>query len=136
MGPESTTIEAGLPVILDCIIDGFPLPIISWFKDGLPLRDCSLEPVGQVCITDVFTVYLPSARPEDSGAYTCLAEGTDTTITLTAVVTVLPRRSECMLRLWCAPNIIMSPFSPALHQLATCYSVCVQWCICETRLCG
>ena len=93
--PNSTTVEAGSSIILDCLIDGFPAPTITWFKDGIALPACSQElPPQEVCVDNIFSVYVTSGRVSDSGAYTCRAQSSRGYFEYTAVVTVLPKRSK------------------------------------------
>ena len=62
----------GEDVAMECkILEGYPSPIITWEKDGVPLNTTSNNPV--LC--------LDSVKPENSGDYTCKASntwGTDT----------------------------------------------------------
>lgn len=62
----------GQDVVMECkILEGYPLPIITWEKDGIPLNTTSNSPV--LC--------LDSVKPEYSGDYRCKASntwGTDT----------------------------------------------------------
>ena len=95
--PESQVLDSGSSLLLDCVVHGSPPPSISWAKDNqsLPICDNTL-PQGTLCVHSDSYIYVPSAREQDSGVYTCTAEGDDEVLTLLADITVLPARRECV----------------------------------------
>ena len=60
------------PATLNCKADGFPLPTIEWYKDGLKVQSTSTRlilPTGSL-----FFLYLPhKAKDPDTGTYWCIA---------------------------------------------------------------
>ena len=94
MTPQSVTTKAGSPVVLDCIVDGFPRPTVSWFRDGFPLWPCPEVPHLRICVQDRFSINIRSAREADSGVYRCDVMSEAGSLSHTAVITILPRRSE------------------------------------------
>uniref|UniRef100_A0A8C9R6U4 Hemicentin-1 n=1 Tax=Scleropages formosus TaxID=113540 RepID=A0A8C9R6U4_SCLFO len=55
--------------ILSCFADGVPQPLISWEKEGIPLRNA----VGKHTILPSGDLIIESSQHEDSGSYTCSA---------------------------------------------------------------
>lgn len=94
VGPASILEVAGSIIVLDCLVDGLPAPTVTWSRDGILLPPCPARFVGQVCVTDNKYIYVQSSREEDSGVYTCQAEGVGGSMTYTVAVTILPRRGE------------------------------------------
>ncbi|XP_073807729.1 uncharacterized protein isoform X2 [Danio rerio] len=68
-GPQNVTVPVEMEAALHCIVEGFPIPIVQWFKDGNPLHDSSrldLQKDGQLLI-------FQRVLPEDEGLYFCEA---------------------------------------------------------------
>ncbi|KAL5487261.1 hypothetical protein EMCRGX_G019841 [Ephydatia muelleri] len=76
--PENITVPTGGRVMLFCIAEGNPWPVISWHKDGVLLRNAHDQ-----------VLSLSKATPEMSGAYTCVASnGGSSDVSTTALVRV------------------------------------------------
>ena len=91
VGPASVVKEEGSFVVLDCVVDGFPTPTITWTKDLANVPPC---PRSEVCVSEGNFIYIPSARPQDSGLYTCHVQRFMERLTYSADVTVLARNSK------------------------------------------
>lgn len=64
--------EPGEKIYLSCRVEAEPKPSVTWFKDGLPLRNdgrtlVEVDEVGNCLLT------ILSANESDSGAYRCVA---------------------------------------------------------------
>lgn len=93
--PESQTLDSGSLLVLDCIVDGYPPPSLSWTRNGVPLPECApTGPQTSLCVDPLSYIYVPSARQQDGGVYTCRAERDDQTLLYSADITILPPRSE------------------------------------------
>nr|XP_033816119.1 hemicentin-1 isoform X1 [Geotrypetes seraphini] len=55
--------------ILPCIVEGIPVPAITWKKEGAPLTNT----LGKYTVLQYGELILDNAAPEDSGSYTCIA---------------------------------------------------------------
>ncbi|XP_042242464.1 fibroblast growth factor receptor-like 1, partial [Homarus americanus] len=60
----------GHNVKLKCSVTGKPEPTVTWYKDGLELREGSL---GGESRLNRHSLHLLDLRPEDAGTYTCAA---------------------------------------------------------------
>lgn len=70
MEPE-LTIPNGEPIILKCKVGGYPPPSLSWYKDGVPLKN---NPEVEITTKGgESTLRVPDATEANSGAYSCLA---------------------------------------------------------------
>jgi len=58
----------GRQVVLTCDADGVPSPTVSWNNQGEPVSGRQ-----GMSISDTGALIISSARPEDSGPYTCTA---------------------------------------------------------------
>lgn len=63
--PQSLQVFVREPFNLTCITSGRPLPVVSWFKDGVPLVNNSRIIVG------ANTVSISDSIVNDTGIYTC-----------------------------------------------------------------
>ncbi|XP_047561044.1 hemicentin-1 isoform X2 [Lutra lutra] len=86
------TVNENSQAILPCMADGIPTPAINWKKDNVLLANLlgkyTIEPYGELILENVV--------PEDSGAYTCVANnaaGEDTHM-VSLTVHVLPTFTE------------------------------------------
>ncbi|KAI5614770.1 hemicentin-1 isoform X1 [Silurus asotus] len=69
-GPAERSVVLHNPLSLQCVVNGFPAPSITWLKDGRPIDTTQfllkLESGGRV-------LHIKEARAEDAGKYTCVA---------------------------------------------------------------
>lgn len=77
----------GNPIVLECKINGEPLPDVKWYKDGellLPSDRVKIEtyPDGTA------RLYIDKCHPGDEGIYRILAENPSGTANMKANVTV------------------------------------------------
>ena len=95
--PGSVVQEVGSVLLLECSADGIPFPTVTWTKDGVFLPPCSAALIGQICM-DRKSVFVQFSQEEDSGVYTCQAEGgLGDSVTYTVDVSIVPRRSKLLL---------------------------------------
>lgn len=70
----------GVPLVLKCKAGGYPHPKMTWYKDGVPLKN---EEPYQITTKDgTSTLMVPQAQEDDGGVYSCVAanpSGQDTT---------------------------------------------------------
>ncbi|XP_047673954.1 hemicentin-1 isoform X2 [Tachysurus fulvidraco] len=88
-------------VTLQCQTEGYPTPLVSWYKDGKPLSESVRHRV-----LSSGSLHLVFAQPGDTGLYTCTAANVAGSLRLEMSVTVLIpptiRRSEP--ELWVVEN--------------------------------
>ncbi|XP_016090019.1 hemicentin-1-like [Sinocyclocheilus grahami] len=68
-GPQNLTVPVEMEAALHCLVEGFPIPTVQWFKDGHPLPNSSrwdLQKDGQLLI-------FQRVLSEDEGLYFCEA---------------------------------------------------------------
>ncbi|XP_061788679.1 uncharacterized protein [Nerophis lumbriciformis] len=69
-GPDNTTVAVGTEVSMHCAVQGFPVPMVHWFKDDCLLTKCSasfsLHNNGQL-------LTFRNVSKEDEGFYRCEA---------------------------------------------------------------
>lgn len=68
-GPMNQTLPIKSVASLPCKVSGNPQPVVSWYKDGIPVSTSEkiiIEPNGLLTITDL-------NKNDDSGLYTCVA---------------------------------------------------------------
>ncbi|XP_051519218.1 roundabout homolog 3-like [Myxocyprinus asiaticus] len=68
-GPENVTVPVEMEAALHCVVEGFPIPTVQWFKDGQPLPNTSrwdLQKNGQLLV-------FQRVLSEDEGLYFCEA---------------------------------------------------------------
>ncbi|KAK3854928.1 hypothetical protein Pcinc_038641, partial [Petrolisthes cinctipes] len=80
----------GHNVKLKCQVTGKPEPTVTWFKDGLELREGSLG--GDSRLTRHY-LHLYDLRPQDAGTYTCAAANLSVPPPLTGLLGLLTRPS-------------------------------------------
>ncbi|MCJ8746806.1 hypothetical protein PDJAM_G00145990 [Pangasius djambal] len=69
-GPENITVAVGTETALHCVVHGFPIPKVQWFKDDQMLPNTSrwdLHDDGQLLVFE-------RVLPEDEGFYYCEAD--------------------------------------------------------------
>lgn len=67
-GPMNQTLPIKSVASLPCRVSGNPQPVVSWYKDGIPVSPSDkiiIEPNGLLTITDL-------SKNDDSGLYTCV----------------------------------------------------------------
>ncbi|XP_047364964.1 Down syndrome cell adhesion molecule-like protein Dscam2 isoform X2 [Vespa velutina] len=71
--PQQVTVDLGKDAEFQCSVTGRPLPVISWAKDGLPVREGSS---GRTKITENggSTLHISSIVRDDKGMYQCFAK--------------------------------------------------------------
>ena len=78
----------GSVVNIDCqLLEGYPAPDVSWFKDGLDIDLSS----GYVTISQNHSLRIASAQPQHAGAYVCKAQNSVGDDYLTVNLRVLRR---------------------------------------------
>ncbi|KAM3611520.1 uncharacterized protein V6R79_019985 [Siganus canaliculatus] len=69
-GPDNITVAVGTEVSMRCVVRGFPVPMVHWFKDGCLLSNCSasfrLHNNGQL-------LTFRNVTKEEGGLYHCEA---------------------------------------------------------------
>lgn len=71
---ENVKLEEGQNVQLACKIEGSPRPKLTWFKDGEPLPAASRFTPNYDYYTNIATLKIDTATPNDVGTYVVLAE--------------------------------------------------------------
>ncbi|XP_047443825.1 hemicentin-1 isoform X2 [Mugil cephalus] len=66
--PENVSVVVKNPVALSCEASGIPLPVISWLKDGRPIKTTSSVRV----LSGGRSLRLMHVAVEDAGRYTCI----------------------------------------------------------------
>ena len=62
-------------VLLDCDVTGLPSPVITWFKDDVPLLSDDDDPPGRLrVVDDAAKLIIDSAALSDAATYQCQAE--------------------------------------------------------------
>ncbi|KAJ9596374.1 hypothetical protein L9F63_012602, partial [Diploptera punctata] len=80
-------VDQGADVVLDCIVDGFPQPSVSWYKNGQDL----VPKEGSVIVTwelNHAKLELHNVNVKDAGRYTCKAINSVGTASSTADIVV------------------------------------------------
>ncbi|XP_050539953.1 peroxidasin isoform X2 [Daktulosphaira vitifoliae] len=99
------TVKTGTTVELQCITDGHPTPVITWFKDGK-----SITPGPRISFhNDRATVRLDYVKESDKGMFTCVAQnlaGTAESNTELKVRGFGPRK----------PKLVIKPFDMEAPQ--------------------
>ncbi|XP_072561163.1 uncharacterized protein [Paramormyrops kingsleyae] len=75
-GPENITVATDTEASLHCAIQGFPLPMVHWFKNSVPLQNdsrWSFSNSGQLLV-------FSKVSEEDEGFYHCEARGLKTSV--------------------------------------------------------
>ncbi|KAM4739603.1 obscurin isoform 2-T2 [Anableps anableps] len=84
--------QIGQTIKLTCRVSGFPKPVVSWIKDGLPLEDDPRHIIS-ADRSGTCSLVLDCLTPEDSGQYVCYATSSmGSSGTLAKVVVQAPPR--------------------------------------------
>lgn len=81
---KSYTVPVDGSVTLQCETEGYPIPSVSWYKDGKPLS----ESVHQRVLSSG-SLHIVFTQPGDTGIYTCTAANVAGSLSLEMSVTVL-----------------------------------------------
>ncbi|XP_046745786.1 Down syndrome cell adhesion molecule-like protein Dscam2 isoform X2 [Diprion similis] len=71
--PQQITVDLGKDTEFQCAVSGQPTPVISWTKDGLPLRDTSSSRI-RVAGHSGSTLHITGVSRDDRGMYQCFAK--------------------------------------------------------------
>lgn len=85
-----TTIEVGSDLTIPCSVEGYPIPTVSWYKDGQIIRNNIRRQV-----IDNQLIFFHT-NVSDSGSYTCFAYNSFSSDSQTVMVTIqdIVRRDE------------------------------------------
>lgn len=122
-GPSNQTLPLQSVAHLVCEAVGTPKPVISWYKEGVPV-----SPSSKVNMTNPSLVEIHNLSKEDSGAYTCVASSKNGKATWTGHLLVdNPKNPN--INFFKAPEAAMVPGPPsrphALNQSEG--SVTISW---------
>ncbi|XP_034170916.1 cell adhesion molecule Dscam2 isoform X3 [Osmia lignaria lignaria] len=71
--PQQVTVDLGKDAEFQCSVTGQPAPMISWTKDGLPVRE-GTSGRSKIAGTDGSTLRVASVARDDKGMYQCFAK--------------------------------------------------------------
>uniref|UniRef100_A0A182K663 Roundabout n=1 Tax=Anopheles christyi TaxID=43041 RepID=A0A182K663_9DIPT len=127
-GPCNQTLPIKSVAILPCRASGIPLPVISWYKDGIPV-----VPTEKINITESGTLSIADlSKIEDSGLYTCVASSKSGKSTWSALLRIdVPTNPN--IKFYRAPEAATYPGPPGKPQVTdiTESSVTISWVICS-----
>nr|XP_060154146.1 myosin light chain kinase, smooth muscle isoform X9 [Globicephala melas] len=86
---KDCTVVEGQDFVLQCSVQGTPVPRITWLLNGQPIQYAH-----STCEAGVAELHIQDALPEDEGTYTCLAENTLGQVSCSARVTVHEKKSD------------------------------------------
>ncbi|XP_012874877.1 PREDICTED: myosin light chain kinase, smooth muscle isoform X1 [Dipodomys ordii] len=86
---KDCTVIEGQDFVMQCSVQGTPVPRISWLLNGQPIQYAR-----STCKAGVAELHIQDALPEDRGIYTCLAENSLGQVSCSARVTVHEKKSE------------------------------------------
>eukprot|EP00070_Physeter_catodon_P003014 XP_007106321.2 myosin light chain kinase, smooth muscle isoform X2 [Physeter catodon] len=86
---KDCTVVEGQDFVLQCSVQGTPVPRITWLLNGQPIQYAH-----STCEAGVAELHIQDALPEDDGTYTCLAENTLGQVSCSARVTVHEKKSD------------------------------------------
>uniref|UniRef100_A0A182PK71 Roundabout n=1 Tax=Anopheles epiroticus TaxID=199890 RepID=A0A182PK71_9DIPT len=123
-GPCNQTLPVKSVAILPCKASGIPQPVISWYKDGIPVLasdKINITETGTLSIADL-------SKIDDSGLYTCVASSKSGKTTWSAVLRIdVPTNPN--IKFYRAPEAATYPGSPGKPQVTdlTESSVTISW---------
>lgn len=88
--PSNVVVKVGNTAKLECSATGFPLPKISWLKDGgtdFPAAQGKRMKIMNISPDEPF--FIVNVRLEDAGVYTCTAKNTAGFVSSNASLSVL-----------------------------------------------
>ena len=124
--PESEAVDYGSTVMMACVAYGFPLPSLTFYKDGTPVDDSSdLVTINQTIITEGEVDFvqsileLCSVTNETTGSYSCTASNDQANMTQSwdLELTSLPA----------PPELVIVPNSKAVDYNSTVLIACVAY---------
>ncbi|CAH0564810.1 unnamed protein product [Brassicogethes aeneus] len=122
-GPSNQSLPIHSVAYLTCEANGNPKPVISWYKEGIPVSASD-----RINMTNPSHIEIYNLRKEDSGSYTCVASSRGGKATWTGNLLVENPKNP-NINLFKAPESIMLPGPPsrphALNQSEG--SVTITW---------
>ncbi|XP_076177155.1 cell adhesion molecule Dscam2 isoform X1 [Ptiloglossa arizonensis] len=73
LAPQQVTVDLGKDAEFQCSVTGQPVPVISWTKDGLPVRE-GASGRSKITGNDGSTLRISSIARDDKGMYQCFAK--------------------------------------------------------------
>ncbi|KAM6161405.1 myosin light chain kinase, smooth muscle isoform 1-T1 [Erethizon dorsatum] len=86
---KDCTVIEGQDFVLQCSVQGTPVPQITWLLNGQPIQYAH-----STCRAGVAELRVQDTLPEDDGIYTCLAENASGQVSCSARVTVREKKSD------------------------------------------
>ncbi|XP_047419681.1 myosin light chain kinase, smooth muscle isoform X2 [Sciurus carolinensis] len=86
---KDCTVVEGQDFVLQCSVQGTPVPQITWLLNGQPIQYAH-----STCKAGIAELHVLDALPEDNGTYTCLAENALGQVSCSARVTVHEKKSD------------------------------------------
>uniref|UniRef100_A0A8C2YR50 Myosin light chain kinase, smooth muscle n=1 Tax=Chinchilla lanigera TaxID=34839 RepID=A0A8C2YR50_CHILA len=86
---KDCTVIEGQDFVLQCSVQGSPVPQITWLLNGQPIQYAH-----STCRAGVAELRVQDTLPEDDGIYTCLAENASGQVSCSARVTVHEKKSD------------------------------------------
>ncbi|XP_056643381.1 roundabout homolog 1-like [Diorhabda sublineata] len=106
-GPGNQTLPIDSVAYMSCEADGNPEPVISWYKEGIPVT-----PSTRINMSNPNHLELYGLRKEDSGSYTCVASSKSGKSTWTGYLLVENPKNP-NINFFKAPEVIMLPGAPS-----------------------
>ncbi|XP_055539086.1 roundabout homolog 2-like [Wyeomyia smithii] len=123
-GPVNQTLPIKSVAILPCRASGIPTPVISWYRDGIPILTSA-----RINITDSGTLTISDLnRNDDNGLYTCVASSKTGKSTWSASLRLdVPTNPN--IKFYRAPEASTFPGPPGKPQVTdvTDSSVTISW---------
>lgn len=123
-GPVNQTLPIKSMARLECVAMGVPTPIISWYRDGIPLvasNRINLTESGQLTISDLH-------KDTDQGLYTCVASSRSGKSTWSGFLRLeIPTNPN--IKFFRAPELAKIPGPPSKPQVinVTDDSITINW---------
>ncbi|XP_053694709.1 roundabout homolog 2-like [Sabethes cyaneus] len=123
-GPVNQTLPIKSVAILPCRATGVPTPVISWYRDGIPILTTA-----RINISDSGTLTISDLnKDDDTGLYTCVASSKTGKSTWSAALRLdVPTNPN--IKFYRAPEASTFPGSPGKPQVTdvTDSSVTISW---------